>query len=252
MRGIGARALSASQVSDWVGSTNPVSIPSRGRIVVPPPRVWITAASAAGGVSNGATLTDLSPNGHDATITNGTLSVRSAATPTGVDALYRSATSNYATFGPGTFTGLTAVHLFAYLRSNSSSGQRSRGPWWLSYNNTNADQYAYSDESIYHGAFASTRPSFAPTLAVRNAWRVVEIIADGTNNTYKLDGATQYTFAASLVLPTTGYLFDSYPWGSTIAGVQDIADFRVYEQELTATQAESVRNEMAAIYGATG
>lgn len=251
MRGIGARHLASSQVVDWHGGARSVALPARARPVVPPPRVWLTADSAQAGVGNGATLTDLSPNGHDATITSGTLTVESATTPTGRDGLRRSALGNYATFGSGTWTGLTSLHLFAYVYGASSSAQRSRGPWWLS-SVTDANHYPYSDEKLYVSDFATTRQAFLPTRLLRGAWRIVEVTANGTTNTFTLDGDLSLSWSSSLSLPSTGYLFDSYISGSSIAGHQIIADFRVYPTVLSPEAAAAVRADLIALYGETG
>lgn len=224
--------------------------PAAPPVVVPDARVIYTAASVST-LTVGSTVSDLSGNGHHATIATGSLALATSDTPNGSDTIYRTVAGPHAALPSSMWTGLTAVHAFAYVRSVSTSGQRTRGPWHLN-GTTNPDYYPYSDELIYAGGFTTTRPSFS-SLSVRNAWRVLEVIGDGTTNIVKLDGTTANSWSGSLSLPTTGgRLFDGYPSGTGIAGAVRFAEFRLYGEVLSDAAAAAVRAELVATHGATG
>lgn len=207
---------------------------------------WISAGDLSG-LSDGdtlpATITDLSGVGNDATRVSAP-KYRTANTPNGSPAM-SAESAGYLTLPNGMWTGKTAGHLFAYVKAPASGAVS--GPWQIGGNDYTFMAYAGASDA-YEGALTGTRYSFTNSLAVRDTWRIWEVVADGTDYAVRIDGVDQTTQTVAFTAPSASRIL-----ANTFSTVDvRIADFIAYDRDLTAGEASSVRQYLEARNGATG
>lgn len=231
MRGIAARALGSSQVSDWFGPTPSVPIPSR-----PSPSVAGLIlhydAGALTGLSDGdsvSSMADLSGNSRTMTLTNANW--KASDTPASGPAIYGANAGN-AYKWEGTLTnflnGATEAELFVVCKPMAIGDAVAMHAWGTS---GQVNHWGYGGGSQLYSDWGSNTRRGPYTLTAAT-WQLVNIAA-GSSWQVWVDGSSAADVSGNTVAfgSATHYVNGG---NGTNGGGNYLAELRIYDHVLSA------------------
>lgn len=230
MRGIGARGLSGTQVSDWFGPVPEVSIPSRPNAAVGGLILHYDVGTVVG-LSDGdtiSTLADLSGNSRTMSFTNA--KYKASDTPAGGPAIYGNPSNGNKWEGTLTnfLNGASEAELFMVFKP-MAIGDAIAMHAWGSSGQTNHWGYSAGSQ-LYSDWGSNTRRG--PYSLTASTWTLANV-ASGSSWQLWIDGTSAANVGSNTVSfgSATHYVNGG---NATNGGGNYLAELRVYDHVLTA------------------